>query len=284
MAPITLKSLSEDRKDMFLIPLENIKEEEGYNVREDFGDLDELASSLAKNGQKEPLTVRMSSEDKTAILVNGHRRIRAFVIANDKYSASFKAAWCIPEEKGANEESRIFDLFTRNSGKPLTPMEQAAAVKKLVDFNWKIKDVAAKIGKPVKYVNNILELCSASKDLRNAVQSGFISTTAAVMLAKAPISKQVSVINKIKELQSDGKDKKDKDKKAHVSVSEVEKEVIGTPTMISSRSIKDIIKQVSDIIKENKEDKEQKGKWEAVKYGLELSLGKKTLDADNFKS
>lgn len=282
MAKATLKSISQDTKDLLLIPLENISEEEGYNVREDYGDLDELAESLAKNGQKEPLTVRMSGDGKTAVLVNGHRRIRALPLANTKFGASFKAAWCIPEEKGANEESRIFDLFTRNSGKPLTPMEQAIAIKRLVDFNWKIKDIAAKIGKKVKYVNNILDLCAASKELRDAVQSGVISTTAAVMLAKAPESKQSSVINKIKALQTESKEKgQDKDQKKRVSISDVEKEVTGTSTMISAKGIKDLIKQVNETIKE---DKENKVSWDLIKLGLELALGKKTFDKDIFKS
>lgn len=281
MAAVSLKSISEDKKDMFLIPLENLKEEEGFNVREDYGDLDELARSLSENGQLQPLTVRLSDSDKTAILTDGHRRIRAFAIANAKYGSSFKSAWCIQEAKGANEESRVFDLFTRNSGKPLTPIEQATAIKRLVGYNIKVGEIAKKIGKPVKYVNNILALSSASKDLRDAVQGGFISTTAATLLAKAPTTKQNSIIKKLKELQSDPSKSK-KDTKPVVSIAEVEKEVTGSTSMVSSKGIRDTIKQVNEIIKSCKGDKEAKDKWEAVKYGLEIAIGKAALDASAF--
>lgn len=284
MAQVSLKSISEDRKDMLLIPISSLKEEDGFNVRVDFGDLDELARSLAENGQLEPLTVRLSDTDKTAILVNGHRRIRSFKIANEKYNASFTAAWCIPEVKGANEESRIFDLFTRNSGKPLTPMEQAAAINRLVGYNWKVANIAKKIGKPVKYVNNILALSSSSKELREAVQSSFISPTAAIILSKAPVAKQISTLKKLKEIQSDPSKAKKDDKKPRVSVADVEKEITGTATMISARSIRDLIKQVSDLAKECKGDKAGKERWEAVKFGLELAIGKKTLDIGNSES
>lgn len=282
MAAVSLKALSEDKKDMFLIPIANLKEEEGFNVREDYGDLDELARSLAENGQLQPLTVRLSDTDKTAILVDGHRRIRAFQIANEKYGSSFKAAWCIQEGKGANEESRIFDLFTRNSGKPLTPIEQASAVKRLVGYNLKVADIAKKIGKTSKYVNNILALNSASKDLRDAVQGGLISTTAATLLAKAPTTKQTSIIKKIKELQSDPSKAKKDAKKPVVSVADVEKEVTGSTSMVSSKGIRDTIKYVNEIIKSCKGDKETKEKWEAVKYGLEIAVGKAALDPKAF--
>jgi ParB/RepB/Spo0J family partition protein len=284
------KTLSESRKDMFLIPLEELKIQEGFNVREDYGDIDELAKSLVENGQLEPLTIR-SGEDGSIIIVNGHRRIKAFVLAKEKYGSEIKSAWCIPENKGANEETRIIDLFIRNNGKPLTIIEQASVIKRLVDYNWTITDISKKIGKSRVYVGNVLSLHSAPKEVRDVVKEGIISPTAGVKLAQAPKAKQTSVLQKIQELYNDpvGENKTDTDtpkKKKKVSAAVIEKEVKGETSMISSRSIKDIIKKINDIISELKSDSLEgdsiKDLWKAVQYGLELALGKKDLDPKKF--
>jgi ParB/RepB/Spo0J family partition protein len=286
MAQTTLKSIAESSQNMFLIPYENLQVEDGFNVREDYGDIDELAKSLAENGQLQPLTVRLG-EDKKAVVIDGHRRMKALSIAVEKYDAKeLKAFWCIQEKPGSNAESRIFDLFTRNSGKPLTPIEQAAAVKRLIDYNWKVADISKKIGKTRIYVNNILNLNAASKEIRDTVKNGVLSPTAAVKLSQAPKAKQESVLLKISTLCSDPTgenkanktDSKDGTKpKKKLSVAEIEKEVKGEATMISAKSIKDKIKLVNETIILTKNDK-----WKAVRYGLELALGKSEIDPKYF--
>lgn len=266
------RTLSKSRKDMYLIALEDITIQEGFNVREDFGDIDELALSLAENGQLQPLTIG-ADKNGGPVVIDGHRRMMAFKIAQEKYGAEIKSAWCIPEQKGANEETRIVDLFVRNNGKPLTIIEQASVIKRLTDYNWTMSDIAKKIGKTRAYINDVLGLSSAPKEVRDVVREGLISPTAGLKLAQAPKAKQDSVLQKIQTLCSDTAGKKIK-----VSAADIEKEVKGEASMVSSKLIRNMIKKIEPWATTGK----HKEQWIAVLYGLELALGKKELNPSNF--
>lgn len=261
-----LKKIATSRGTIYNLPYDVLEVQKGLNIREDYGDVDELARQIAENGQKIPCKVHVSDDGTKAVIVDGHRRYKAIDIANKKYGASINTVSCINEERGANEETRIVDMFMMGSGKPLTLLEQAEAVKRLLGYNWKPVDIAKKIGKSQTCVSQLLTLLEASHELRVAVKEGAISTTAAIKLAAAPKTKQKNVLERVNTLTNiNGVSK--------VKVKDVEKATKGAPSTISSKKIKTILTNVDTKIKTN----ENSHHWEDVKFGLQLALGIKSI-------
>lgn len=250
---MSLKSISEGRKDIFLVKLENLREDP-EQPRNNYGDLEGLAQSISKEGQKEPMKIRMGPGGEFAIIVNGHRRSRAIKIANEKYGASITSAKCIHEEKGANEETRLVSMLILNDGKPLEPLEEAGVYKTLINFNWDEKRIAEHTGKPLQYVKDRLGLNSAPKKIRDAVEKGRIKPTAAGRLARAPQKKQDEVLG-------EGEKK--------VSQKNVERATRGKQYNVSTKEIERKIKAVKELQKNAPLGKREN--WEFVVMGLSLA-------------
>lgn len=53
----TIEIANTRRSDLFLIDHRNVLIEEGFNCREDYGDIEALAQSIITNGQLEPILV-----------------------------------------------------------------------------------------------------------------------------------------------------------------------------------------------------------------------------------
>jgi ParB-like chromosome segregation protein Spo0J len=276
---MALKDLGTRASETLRIDLQNVSVEPKFNIRTDYGDIDELARQIAENGQRVPGKVRLSDDGKSAVLVDGHRRYKAIAIANEKHGAKIDSFLCIPEEKGANEESRVVDMFMYGTGKPLTLLEQAEAVTRLQKYGWAIAKISKTIGKSAAYVNQLLTLNGSTHSLREAVKKNTISPTAALKLATATPAKQESVLEKVQDTLSSATAPKGTTpkKKQVLKVKDVEKAMTGTPMNISAKSIKDLISKVESKSEEN-------ATWKAVKYGLELALGIEVLDYSKFDS
>ena len=257
------------------VALDKITIDPGHNVRQDMGDLDEFAKQIAQNGQCVPGKVRPSEDGKSAILVDGHRRYKAILLANEKHGAKIETFLCTTEEKGANEETRTVDMFMYNTGKPLTLLEQAEVVVRLQKYGWSITKIAKSLGKSVTYIGSLLTLNSSTHTLREAVRKGTVSPTAALMLATATTEKQESVLETVRTATAPTTPKSGKVSKAKaLKIKDVEKALKGLPAMISSKKIRDIEKAVEALIKAGK----CVGTWKDVRYGLQLAMGKETLD------
>jgi ParB/RepB/Spo0J family partition protein len=266
-----LRDMGTRTTSVIRLPIDKVTIDPEFNVRTDYGDVEELARSIAENGQLDPGRVRLSDDGSTAVLVEGHRRFRAIEIANTKYGAGIEAFLCLPEEKGTNEETRIVGMFVRNSGKPLTLLEQAEAVRRLQIKQWEIGRISKTLGKSNAFINQLLALQGASANLRTAVNNNLISPTAALKLAGQPVAKQKAILEKVETTISSVTKAS---KKKAVKVQDVEAAVRGTPTVVSTKKIRDMLNEIDALIKEGK----RTAQWEAVRYGLELALGNAKLD------
>lgn len=165
------------------LPINLITVVDGFNVREDFGDLKELAHSIAENGIKVP--VRGYVENGEYFLVDGERRIRASEIAiNELGAAELKIPFLI-EAKGTSEEQRIKDMWITNDGKPFTMLERAKAVKRMVDLGDEERNIATKLGKSITYISNLLKLEAVPNKVKKLIQKNKVSATFVVELIKA---------------------------------------------------------------------------------------------------
>jgi ParB-like chromosome segregation protein Spo0J len=251
-----LREIALDRKEKLVIPYKKIEIKPGFNVRKDFGDTPGFAKDIAKNGQTHPVIVTI--EDEHIYLVDGERRLRAITYAINVLHAPIEGVWCVKENKGSNEETRIVTMFSTGTNvKPLNPTEQASALKRLIDLGWTEKKIADQIGRTVTFVNDLLNLNGASLELRKAVETKQISKTAAMKLMKTSSAKSSELLGK-----SVGH---------KLRVKDVEKATKGSANLITAASIRAKIK----IAEKNKS--KDKPYWIAVQNGLEMALGTKEI-------
>jgi len=266
------KELTASKGSEFIIPFDKIIIDPTFNARKDFGDLNGLAKDIANRGLDIPLIVRYSDDGKSVVIIDGERRYRAIKIANEKklcQHGDILDVRCVMEPPGTDDIARCLKMFsTGTNAKPLTDMEQAEVVYRLVTvYNLKPKEIAAKLSKSQTYVSHLLELHAAPHEIKQAVAKKQLSPTAAVKTARATPDKRSQVMAKVRTAKPGKK----------VKVTDVEKITKGIPAMISSKVIKDKIAYMEEFIKKAREPVWNPRLIEAVKEGLEIALGIREL-------
>lgn len=180
-----LKDIAVSTKDLYMIDPRKLIEKEGWNARIEGPELDahirQLADSIKENGVKEPLTIIV--ENDQLIITNGYCRRRATMLAISE-GAEIVAVPVRVEEKNSNEADHVLSMITRNSGKPLTMLEQASVVKRLFAFGWSEGDICKKTGFSLSHVKNLEVLSGASPVVHDMVREGKVSATQAVKTVK----------------------------------------------------------------------------------------------------
>jgi ParB family chromosome partitioning protein len=217
----TVRENSTRAEEVVKIPLNKIIVREGFNVRQNFGDIEGLALSIIENGQAVPGRVDVLA-DGTFLLVDGHRRFLALQQLADMGDEPFFKATVNP--KKTSEEQRIIQLFTTQDNKPLEPVEVAELIKRLANIGYNQSEIAKKIGKSHTYVQNMLAFANESKVVKDAVKDGAISLSTVTKLQKdIPVaSERTEAVKKAVEKKVDSKQVKasevtGKDKKADIA-------------------------------------------------------------------
>jgi ParB family transcriptional regulator, chromosome partitioning protein len=180
-----LKDLADTTSDLFNIPIERISIDPEFNVRFDSPEVREhietIRDSIIGQGfqRNRPLTIRLSPDQTSAVVIDGHCRLAAVRMAIAA-GAEIRNLPCVPEGKGVSAAERTLMLLTANNGLPLAPLEQAEAVKRLLSFGWTETDIGKKIGRTRQHVANLLELAGAPHGVKVMVVNGALSATEAV--------------------------------------------------------------------------------------------------------
>lgn len=142
-----------------------------------------MADAIIANGNEEfpPITI-IQHGDKIAVMAGWCRR-RAHILAMDE-GAPIKGIACFSAGKKKPEDITL-DILTSNSGLPLTAMERAKAIKRLLSFLWTPADIAKKTGWSVSTVSNLIALHDAPDSIIDMVNSGQVSATLATELVKS---------------------------------------------------------------------------------------------------
>ena len=152
----------------------------GFNVRDMTSvvareKLDVLKAQIKNDGVRVPLELRMEGED--LYVVSGHRRLHVVMelIAEGEEILSVPA---IMEAKHLSDAERAVGLVTLNQGEPLTPLEVAEVVRRLLGYGWDRSQIARRLGfKAVQTVSNYEEMLSLPHEVREAVREGTVSAT-----------------------------------------------------------------------------------------------------------
>lgn len=195
------------------VPFDSIRKMAGFNVRVENDDykahIRALADSIKTNGfyDHKPLGVFKVDGQDGLFIHDGHSRYDAAALARSE-GAQIDELPVSLAPAGTTVEDLTISLSQSNEGRPLTPIELAAVVKRLLSFkddkNW----VAEKIGKSTRYLDNLLVLAGAPAAVRTAVANNKIAAAEAVKIVrKDPKSAAATVTAKVKEAEAKGKSK-----------------------------------------------------------------------------
>jgi len=180
------------------VPTDSVKVKSGFNPRSDLGDLTELKHSLKQHEMISPITVCPTKEGAdTYYVIAGHRRFAAWKELNKPY---------IPvaiRNVDIDSDEALAIALSENSDDArteLSPVDQAAAFKKLLDNNGGDgnESVVAKLtGYSTAHVKRTLKLLDVPAAVRKRVESGEIGKLAAIATLDIPEEVRDRVVSKI---------------------------------------------------------------------------------------
>jgi ParB/RepB/Spo0J family partition protein len=207
------------KTDIYKVPFSKLVIIDGFNDREDYGDIPELAESIRAEGPRVPLKGYRDG-DKFVVIV-GHRRHRAAEWIKKQYKEEIVFKFeCYA--KGASKAEMLMDTLLTNAGKELTPLEKANVVKKLVTEKMTVKAIAAALGGVSSvYITNLSKLADAPDKVKKHIRDGNVSATLVIGYLKNKDCNIEELVTEIeKNLEPDEglfKGKKKKKKQAAVT-------------------------------------------------------------------
>ena len=182
-----LRDLATKRGERLWFAPDVIKVDQDYNLRdlstpEALESLDILAASLKESGMRVPLLVRLEGEE--CVLVQGHRRLRAIQMLIAR-GIPWELVECLAEEKKRGPEDRTLDLFLSNDGEPLTELEKAEGVRRLISYGWEQGKIASKLGRSPSYVSHLLAVEGMPEVAKEMVRQGEVAASTALRTIRA---------------------------------------------------------------------------------------------------
>ena len=168
------------RKDVFFLELQQLQIEEGFNVRQDYGDIKELADSIEANGVRVP--IRGYKKDGVYWITDGHRRYKAVQLLAKK-GIEVRIPF-LADGRESSQEQRVIDMIICNEGKKLNPVEIADAVNRLINFGFTESEIHTKTGFSKVYISNLKLLNSAPKKIKNLIADNVIKSTLAMKILR----------------------------------------------------------------------------------------------------
>jgi len=172
------------------IPIELIVPSD-FNPRRHFDSryIDELAKSMKRDGQWDPIIVRKSKKSKYE-LIAGECRLRAAKLIGLK---SLKTRIL----KTSDEEAVLLALKTNIIRHNLNPVEEANALEELVKLRKDMKDMIRALNKSRTWISNRIKLAENATDgLKNAVSKEELPLISAIKIAELSEGLQGPVASK----------------------------------------------------------------------------------------
>lgn len=185
-----IKSGAIKRADAMKVRLDDIRVEDGFNLRHDNADLNQsindLADHIMQGGQIPPLEVRPDGFGKVFV-VDGHRRreaIRLAVAQGAPLADENGDIWVPVIAFVGDDADRVARVITSAEGRPLSPLETAEGYKRLRAFQWDVARIARTVGRSPQYVADLLELADAPREIQIMVMHGTVSASTAIDLIR----------------------------------------------------------------------------------------------------
>lgn len=160
------------------IPVAQLRSHPG-NVRDDLGDIQELARSMRSQGVLQPLLVapRTVRGEEVFVVLDGHRRLAA------ARQGQIGALPCLITAEGTRDET-LATMLAAAMHKGLGPLEQAEAFKALQNQGMTISQIAAQTGYHPNTVRDRLRLRELPREARDMLAEREITVGHATQLAR----------------------------------------------------------------------------------------------------
>ena len=167
--------------DLWMVEPDKIYVKPGFNPRQVI-EVEDLKEYIKINGVRPLPPLRVCLRNGQIELITGHRRLKAVKELIEE-GIQIKSLPCQLETTIAEDDLLAISI-AENQGQPLTPLDQAYAYKRLIDFNWTVEEVARKIGKSQGHIYDRLKLTEAEIEIRDSIQDGSVTVTDAVSIIK----------------------------------------------------------------------------------------------------
>ncbi len=168
-----------------------------FQPREDFNEekLKELSKSIKQKGIIQPITVKISDDDKSFDLITGERRVRAAkIIGMEKVPA-----YVYKDDVSSNESMLELALIENIQREDLNPMELSNSYQKLVDeYDFTQEQIAGKVSKRRSTVANYLRLQRLPSEIKVSLRKNEITEAHARMLLRVEnIKEQIALWRRV---------------------------------------------------------------------------------------
>lgn len=154
----------------------------------------ELSDSIKSQGIIQPLIIRKIGAEKYEIIA-GERRWQAAQMAGFSHVP-------VIIKKITDETALAFSLIENIQRENLNPIEEALAIKRLIDeFSMTQEKVAEKVGKQRSSVTNLLGLLNLSENVQDLIKARKIEFGHAKLLKTLNEEQQIHVANVVAEKQ-----------------------------------------------------------------------------------
>lgn len=169
------------KTDIMLVLLSAIIVEKGFNVREEMGDIDALARSIAKMGIRNPLIGKKVGDE--VMLTAGHRRMLATTLANKKYIGTKgflqELITRVPVmTRQATELDRTLVMLLDGEGaKHLNNSEMVKGISRLLEAGMEKKDIIDSLGVSMSQAQkyNLVKAAKAPESVQKLMDEGKVS-------------------------------------------------------------------------------------------------------------
>ncbi len=167
-------------KKTFLVPLSELYVEPGFNVRDiDQAHVEEFRDAFIDGEYLPPLAVQVTEQGVK--IIDGHHRYYGAKLATE---AGHEIPRLECKDFVGSEADRIAFMVTSSQGKPLSPLERAAAYQRLSNQGWESSEIARKVKRSIADVEHHLALLEVGDGLIEMVKSGEVAATTAVALSR----------------------------------------------------------------------------------------------------
>jgi rhodanese-related sulfurtransferase len=178
----TMKAIHASSSDLWKVPYGQIRILDGFNVRVRdealIAHIRSTADSILANGFYPHSTlagyVANIDGEQVVVLTDGHCRYEATGIAISE-GAEVAELPIVISPKGTQLEDLTLGLITKNSGKRLSPFEEALVVKRLSAFGWDVAKIVVRTGFSASKVDGLLLLMAAPAQVRDMVHNGEVA-------------------------------------------------------------------------------------------------------------
>ena len=162
-----------------LIPLSDIiSDPDQPRKKFDKEKLEELAASIKSKGVIEPITVTLLEGDGHYRIITGERRFKAAQLAG------LQEIPCIIKHL-SNEEILTYQLIENLQREDLSPIDEANALKKLLEQDLTQVEVSKLIGKSQPYVSQILKILDLPKNILQQAKTSDVTKEHLLQLVKS---------------------------------------------------------------------------------------------------